>query len=566
MVRIRTAGEWMGRCAHGIALAALTMAAAACSDSENVGCTTDVIGTTSGDICGIQLDVVDAPDLGAEGFFAVPYAETTAGENRWRPPIPKARMDGVFRANDTVPAACPQSDPDSEFGAGRKTSENCLSLNVWRPLGVESGASRPVMVWIYGGSFTSGGTNIPLYDGAYLAATQDILVVTLNYRVGALGFLAGVDGLTGNYGLMDQQLAMRWVQDNIAAFGGNPDDVTIFGESAGAMSVGLHQLSVPSSQGLFRAILMESNPLGIPYKTLEQSVTSGELFEKLVGCEGEGLDCMRSVPADVIVEQQESTELLLNSLLGSRLAGFLVFSPLIDEDFLVADPTVTAQNGALDRPTLLGTNTNEGIVFVTEIAALEGGTVSQATYETVLKLLFGDDTADEILELYPPDPSGDNFFQLSKVATDYLFGCANRFVAAQARQPIWVYEFTETGLNIWPDIPQCIDAACHGDDVPFVFHTDKQVDYTFTEDQARLSDQMVRYWGSFGRSLDPNAGGGFAWPGFTPSGLEYLVLDTPALSVTVDPYDNCDFWDTVGYDLNTAHDSVNQVLAVALEE
>lgn len=566
MVRTRTAGERMVGCVRGIALAMFAMAVAACSDSDNVGCTTDVIGTTSGDICGVQLDVIGAPDLGAEGFFAVPYAETTAGNNRWRPPIPKARMDGVFRANDTVPAACPQSDPNSEFGAGRKTSEDCLSLNVWRPLDVHAGDARPVMIWIYGGSFTSGGTNIPLYDGAYLAATQDIIVVTINYRVGALGFLAGIDGLTGNYGLMDQQLAMRWVQDNIAGFGGDPDEVTIFGESAGAMSVGLHQLSLPSSQGLFRAILMESNPLGIPYKTLAQSVTSGELFEKLVGCENQGLDCMRSVPADVIVEQQASEQLLLNSLLGSQLAGFLVFSPLIDDDFLVADPTVTAQNGALDRPTVLGTNTNEGIVFVNEIAAIEGGTVSQATYETVLKLLFGDDTAEEILVLYPPDPSGDNFFQLSHVATDYLFGCANRFVASQAQESIWVYEFTETGVNIWPDIPECIDAACHGDDVPFVFHTDEQVGYTFTEDQARLSDQMVHYWGSFGRSLDPNAAGGFAWPGFTPSGLEYLVLDSPALSTTTDPYDNCDFWDTVGYDLNNAHDSVNQVLAIGLEE
>ncbi|MDG2305029.1 MAG: carboxylesterase family protein [Candidatus Binatia bacterium] len=539
---------------------------AACSDTENVGCTTDVVGTTSGDVCGLQLDVVDAPDLGVEGFFAIPFAETTAGDNRWRPPIPKARMDGVFDATDTVPAACPQSDPDSEFGAGRKTSEDCLSLNVWRPLGVHGGDSRPVMIWIYGGSFTSGGTNIPLYDGAYLSATQDVILVTINYRVGALGFLAGVDGLTGNYGLMDQQLAMRWVQDNVAAFGGNPDDVTIFGESAGAMSVGLHQLSVPSSSGLFRAILMESNPFGIPYKTLEQAVPSGELFEKLVGCEDQGLTCLRSVPADTIVEQQSSEALLLNSLVGARLAGFLVFSPLIDEDFLTGDPTITAQNGALDRPTVLGTNTNEGIVFVDEIAKLEGGTISDTVYTTVLTLLFGADIAEEVLVLYPPDPSGDNFLVLSSVATDYLFGCANRFVASQAREAIWVYEFTETGVNIWPDIPQCVDAACHGDDVPFVFHTDRQVGYQFTPEQARLSDEMVHYWGSFGTALDPNAHGGFPWPGFTPAGLEYLVLDSPELSTTVDPYGNCDFWDTIGYDLNAPTEAVNRVMNAALAD
>lgn len=565
MSKIRSKDVWVWCRASGLVVLAC-VALAGCSDTENVGCTTDVVGTTSGEVCGLQMDVVDAPGVGVEGFFAIPYAETTAGENRWRPPVPKARMGGVFRATDRVPAACPQSDPDSEFGAGRKTSEDCLSLNVWRPLGVGGGDARPVMVWIYGGSFTSGGTNIPLYDGAYLASTQDLIVVTLNYRVGALGFLAGVDGLRGNYGLMDQQLALRWVQENIGAFGGDPDEVTIFGESAGAMSVGLHQLSLPDSEGLFRAILMESNPFGIPYKTLEQAAPSGELFQKLVGCEGQGVECMRGVPVDAIVQTQSSTEILFNSLLGARLAGFLVFSPNIDGTFLVGDPTIAAQSGALDRPTLLGTNTNEGIIFVDEIAQLEGGVVTDAVYRTVLTLLFGAETTTQILELYPPDASGNNYLVLSSVATDYLFGCANRFVASTAREGIWVYEFTESGVNIWPDIPECEGRACHGDDVPFVFHTDRQVGYEFTPAQARLSDEMVHYWGSFGRSLDPNAAGGFPWPGFTPSGLEYLVLDSPALSTTVDPYGNCDFWDTVGYDLNPAVDAVNAILRTALEE
>ena len=129
-----------------------------------------------------------------------------------------------------------------------------------------------------------------------------------------------------------------------------------------------------------------------------------------------------------------------------------------------------------------------------------------------------------------------------------------------------MYEFTETGVNIWPDIPECEDAACHGDDVPFVFHTDEQVGYEFTPQQARLSDEMVDYWGSFGRSQTPNAAGGFPWPGFTPAGLEYLVLDSPELSTTTDPYGNCDFWDTIGYDLNDAVETVNSAMSAALDE
>src|SRR5262249_42052277 len=154
-----------------------------------------------------------------------------------------------------------------------------LSLNVWRPRGVRAGQKLPVMVWIYGGSFRNGGTSVPVYNGGYLAATNDVVLITIKYRLGALRFLSGVDGLTGNYGLLDQQLAFQWVRDNAESFGGDPEKVTIFGESAGAMSVGLHTMSIPSSTGLFRAGIMQSNPLGIPYKTLAQSVPIGAAFE-----------------------------------------------------------------------------------------------------------------------------------------------------------------------------------------------------------------------------------------------------------------------------------------------
>src|SRR5262249_53347504 len=148
---------------------------------------------------------------------------------------------------------CPQNDTPPFGVALSATSEDCLTVNLWRRHGGDRALRRPVLVWIYGGSFDAGATAIPMYDGAYMAAQQDVVVVTLNYRIGALGFLAGTDGLTGNYGLMDQQLALEWVQENIAAFGGDPDQVTLFGQSAGAMSVGLHLLSLPSSAGLFRA-------------------------------------------------------------------------------------------------------------------------------------------------------------------------------------------------------------------------------------------------------------------------------------------------------------------------
>jgi carboxylesterase type B len=542
-VRRTAVRTWIGAAAVGV----LVAGGLGCSDS-GPGCETGLVDTTSGTVCGGISDVIDLPDAQTDVFLGIPFAETTAGENRWQPPIPKVRMPGVFSATAT-PLACPQT-LDPPFGPSSGTSEDCLSLNVWRPRGVRAGRKLPVMVWIYGGSFRNGGTSVPVYNGGYLAATNDVVLVTINYRLGALGFLSGVDGLTGNYGLLDQQLAFQWVRDNAESFGGDPEKVTIFGESAGAMSVGLHTMSIPSSTGLFRAGIMQSNPLGIPYKTLAQSVPIGAAFEKAVGCTGQGIDCLRSVSADAIVAAQVSTELQLLSLYGAKLAGFLVFAPVIDGTFVTLDPPIAAQNGALQLPTVLGTTLDEGTIFIAGVADLFGGTISEANYLLLLGLIFGADNVPKIVAVYGSNPGGDNSAILSRVATDYLFGCANRYVARQARSSLYAYEFDETSLNIWQgQVPACDNEACHGDDVPFTFHVDQPLGFTFTPAQAKLSDEMVGYWGAFATGLDPNRSGLLTWPGFTPSGLEYLILDTPSLSTAVDPIPNCDFWDGIGYDL-----------------
>jgi acetylcholinesterase/cholinesterase len=370
---------------------------------------------------------------------------------------------------------------------------------------------------------------MPIYDGAWLAATEDVLVVSFNYRLGVLGFLAGVHELEGNYGLKDQQLALQWVQDNIGHFGGDPDQVTLFGESAGAMSVGLHSLSIPSSGGLFRAAIMQSNPFGIPYKTVAEAATEAALLENKLGCSGEDIDCL--------------------SLLGLHLAGFLVWSPVIDGTFLVEDPTVAAETGALKVPTLLGTTHDEGVLFVNDIAGAFGGNVDAATYTMVLALIFGADHTADIIARYGINPTGDNMEYLVQIATDYLFGCANRFVANQAVSHLYVYEFNENSINIWPDVVPCDGKACHGDDIPFTFHTDTQLGIHFTEEQNALSNAMMAYWGAFAAHLNPDVDGLLAWPPFSPSLMEYMILVTPERHTAGDPISNCDFWDQIGYDL-----------------
>jgi len=494
-------------------------------------------------VCG---KVVSADAREVHAFLGIPYAESTAGDNRWRAPIPKATASGVIQATEFGPG-CPQElnppyTPD-------ETSEDCLSLNIWRPADLDAVALLPVMVWIYGGSFHTGGSSMPIYDGAWLAATENVLVVSFNYRLGVLGFLAGIHELKGNYGLKDQQLVLQWVHDNIINFGGDPDQVTLFGESAGAMAVGLHSLSIPSSNGLFRAGIMQSNPFGIPYKTVAEAATEAAILEAKLGCSGNDIDCLRAVSADAIVKEQGDTAIQLLSLMGLHLAGFLVWSPVIDGTFVVENPTVSAEAGELKVPTILGTTHDEGILFVNEFAGAFGGKVNAATYTSVLNLIFGADHTPDIIALYGINPTGDNMEYLVQIATDYLFGCANRFVANRAAFDLYAYEFDENSINIWPDVVQCDGKACHGDDIPFTFHTDTQLGIHFTQEQNALSNAMMGYWGAFAAHLKPDADGLLAWPEFTPSLMEYMILATPERYIAVNPISNCDFWDQIGYNL-----------------
>ncbi len=541
----------------------LAILLAACSsNSENssnppnpVQCSTEAVETTSGTVCG---KVVTANGREVHAFLGIPYGETTAGDNRWRDPIPKAPASDIIEATVFGPA-CPQSN-DPPYSPPGEFSEDCLSLNIWRRADVLERELRPVMVWIYGGSFLSGGSSMPVYDGAYLSSTEDVVVVSLNYRLGALGFLAGIHGLEGNYGLKDQQLALQWVKDNIANFGGDPDQVTLFGESAGAMSVGLHLLSVPSSSSLFRGGIMQSNPFGIPYKTPSEASTEAKLLEAFVGCTGQGIDCLRSVDANDIVSEQSNAVIQMTSLLGLQLAGFLVWSPVIDGSFLVEDPTVSAEKDGLNRPVILGTTHDEGVLFVHEIAKAFGGDVSATTYRSVLTLIFGSDTTTDIINLYGINPDGDNSDFLAQIITDYLFGCANRFVADRAVSTLYAYEFNENSINVWPDIVKCDGKACHGDDLPFTFHTDEQIGIQFTEAQDRLSNEMIEYWGAFAATLNPNVATLLTWPAFASFDRTYLILDTPELSTAVNPIPNCQFWDQIGYDLKPASLEAAQVI------
>ena len=512
-------------------------------------CTTADLTTPAGPVCGRLVGVeADQVQEQVEAYLGIPYAESTAGTNRFEPPLPKAPWADTLQATAFGPV-CPQDKPPGQGVQG----EDCLSLNVWRPLR-EPSSPLPVLVNIHGGAFVEGssaqpgyeGSNRPLRDGAYLAATQNLVVVSMNYRVGVLGSFAGRAGRTGNYGLKDQQLALQWVRDNIAAFGGNPDLVTLSGESAGAQSVGLHLLAVPTSAPLFEAAIMQSNPFGIPFKTLEQAESTAELYLLAVGCKFrfDQLGCLREKSVDELLAAQQSGSLSY-ALLDYGLAAFLNWAPVIDGEFVTAQPITVAQQEGLQKPTLMGTNADEGTVFFSMPGAKPVGLFGYASF---LRTLLGADNAAPIMAVYPRNPSGDNTDQVIRISTDYLFTCSNRTVAQGADAPLYLYRYTHVpSSSIWPDIPRCDSESCHGDEVAFVFHSASGT-LSFTPEEERLSQQMANYWGRFASIFhNPNGVGQDepVWPNFNRLG-RYLQLDVPIEVKTLDA-SQCSFWNGLGY-------------------
>ncbi len=525
--------------------------------ADRPACTAPEVATGAGSVCGLALEA-DAADGSGEhavdAYLGIPYAEPPIGANRWQAPVPAAPHDGVLKATAFGPV-CPQVEPSPKKVA---QSEDCLSLNVWTPRTGTSGAepALPVMVYIHGGSFVDSASSLPIFDGRFLAASERVVVVTINYRLGALGFLAGIDGLTGNYGFLDQQLALRWVQDNIARFGGDPEKVTLFGQSAGAMSVGLH-LVAPGSRDLFRAAIMESNPYGIPFKTPDVAGRFAELFRLKLGCLFNSLACMRRQSAETIVKEQTSLMLALDTAV-SGFAGDLVWGPVIDGKVIPAVPLATP----IDKPVLLGTNLNDGLFFVSgERFKWFGKTeVPEIEYTALTDLYFPPEGREAIHDIARYQPrSGDDTEAMAHLLTDYLFTCPNRLALAQATAPAWGYEFTHVpSFDVWPAITICAPdqkKVCHTFELPFVFGHATTVtrpltppDDQFTPAGRTLSEQMASYWIRFAETLDPNHDGAPAWSGFTKDEPVRQILDE-TIGQKTDLDANCTMWDGVGYAL-----------------
>ncbi len=481
-------------------------------------------------------------------YKGIPYAAPPVGPLRWRPPQPAASWTGIRQATDFGPS-CPQAER-SVFPIDRlgKTSEDCLTLNVWAPVNPPS-RRVPVIVWIHGGAFTQGSGSLSVYDGEALAR-RGAVVVTFNYRLGPLGFFAhplltkesGHDA-SGNYGLLDQLAALRWVKANIRGFGGSPDRITVAGESAGAVSVGILLVS-PQARGLFHAAILESgSPYGITRylrdapageESMEQV---GELIARRLGCDREDdvLSALRSRSVDEIMTAAHPASPFFGE--GIR------FVPVIDR-WLIPDlpASMLAGRQQLKVPVLVGANLDEGTIFV---ALLQGFDVD--AYRRSIRAAFRD-RADDVLARFPVVRDADVKPALARVLGYSSFVAPARRLArsmADIGSRAYLYEFT----RVRPGTPATRFGAFHGAEIPFVFGTFGRVSPAGPSEidaaDRALSQAMMGYWIRFAATGDPNADGTPAWPRYASRGDVWLELGSEIRARAGVAREFCDFFDHV---------------------
>jgi para-nitrobenzyl esterase len=463
---------------------------------------------------GIVAGVLSA-DGKVTSFRGIPFAAPPVDSLRWRAPRPAAAWTGIRQAGAFGPS-CMQG-PNTPFGPWTTeflfvtpVSEDCLYLNVWTA--AKPTEKRPVLVYVYGGGFNSGSGDVPVYEGSKLAA-KGLVVVTFNYRVGPLGFLAhpaltaeSSNHASGNYGLLDQVAALQWVRTNIAAFGGDPGRVTVSGQSAGAMSVALLTVS-PLARGLFHRAIVESGPGGLASmgvagarglaRPLADAERDGVAFATAKGASS--LAALRALPASSL----------------ARVAGR--FGPDVDGYFLPDDmATLVAAGKVNDVPMLTGLNADEGSASPTY------GHMTAEQFRQQATQRYGD-RANAFLARFPATSESDASRSQVVSARDAGIAGVQQLLTERARTahtPSFAYYFNRA--IPWPAHPEF--GAFHSSEVPYVFGTLDALARPWTDYDRRLSEAMMGYWVNFATRGDPNGPDLQQWPAYQPSKPNFMEL------------------------------------------
>jgi len=461
------------------------------------------------------------PELDACAWKGIPYAAPPVDDLRWKAPQPPLKHHDTLDAFEFGPG-CMQNE--SFFSGGKSpggVSEDCLTLNIWSPM--KSGRF-PVMYWIHGGALTRGASNYEMYDGAHLAAEQDVVLVSVNYRLNIFGFFAHPDAAsedphrsTGNYGIHDQIAGLEWVRDNIAGFGGDPGNVTIFGESAGGMSV-CDLLASPPAKGLFHRAIIQSGGCDLT-ADLEDTYEKAETFAENAGCDGEdALDCLRQIPAEKLME-------IKGGRFGSAHHG----------DHVIPDvPIESIRKGDYNRvPVMVGNTRDETNLFLIPAGILS---VPGFMIKSAMKNFLGDEY-EMVMNMYPRSEFGRPAKRLLALATEAF--CSRGFQAAEeisVRDPAYYYS------HDWDDyFGGSVMGAPHGVEIPFVFgnvlleRDSYKLIFGSEKVEARarpLSDSMMGYWANFARTGDPNGPDLPEWPAYNADTRLRIHFDT---EITVNP-------------------------------
>lgn len=474
------------------------------------------VHTAQGEVSGVWVGPAGSHEVGS--YKGLPFAAPPVGELRWAPPAPAKPWKGVRKA-DAYGPACPQPSREDGGGGGRAgtQSEDCLTLNIWTPTVWAPAGKKPsplpVMVWIHGGAHRVGSGSFPIYDGTEMAR-QGVILVTINYRLGLLGYFAH-PALTaaakpgeplGNYGTMDQIAALQWVHDNIASFGGDPKNVTVFGESAGGSAV-IYLLANPHAKGLFAKAIVESGGGLQRPKGLAEIEKLGVTQAAAIG-----------LPANATLAQMraKSPEDWIKAQ-GALLAGGLGFGPFIDGRLITEAPSEAFSSGrAADVPLIIGANSNEASVMAT-LGARPGA----------IRLIMGRQM-EPFQKLYGAVPE-DEFVR--QAMGDITFVAPSRWIAQQEAKgaPSFLYYFSYVTERRRGSIP----GASHGTEIPYVFKTwglTPQIAAMVTDADKAMSNTMSACWVAFAKTGQPACDGAPAWPAYDPAKDELMEF-APKITV-----------------------------------